>query len=252
MRFDMKYASQKLNRPRVSGLASRILLSAGAGIEQDRVSEGFLEHNRKFGWHIECLETKTTFSERTKIMTKRKTETTDWGSDLCNLNGLIEMAIYDLEEFENESGEDIKTHDGDQPLRRQLQEIQCLARKIHHELCGTLAAKLAAHELFSEREYHLMCASGCNFWSAKYLGISDVSDYDVFHACCYEDDRMRTYIMPTTKPPFEWVDKKTGVRKIKIRIGRAPEEIRLSDLNPKQRRFFEKHASHILSRFIQD
>jgi hypothetical protein len=185
-------------------------------------------------------------------MTKRKTETTDWCSDLGNLNGLIEMAIYVLEEFEKESGEDVKTHNGDQSLRRQLQEIRCLAGKMHYNLCGTLAAKLAAHEPFSEREYHLMCASGCNFWSAKYLGISDVSDYEVFLNCCYEDDRTRTYIMPMEKPPFEWVDKKTGTRKVKIRIGRAPEEICLGDLSPKQRHFFKEHAPHILKRFIQD
>jgi hypothetical protein len=44
MRLNMKYRSLKLNRPRVSGLASCVLRGAGAGIEQDKISEGFLEH----------------------------------------------------------------------------------------------------------------------------------------------------------------------------------------------------------------
>lgn len=184
-------------------------------------------------------------------MKKNKNEKTDWCSDLCVLIEQIEGATQNLEDFEKEFAEDVKTRDADKSLRHQLQEIRFTAGKIKEKLCHTWTLKFAAHEPLSEQEFYLMLASGINFWSAKELGISQVSDYDLFLNCCYEDDRSRTYIMPTEKPPFEWVDKKTGSRKVKIRLGRAPEEIRLEALSPKQRHFFEKHAQHILERFVK-
>jgi hypothetical protein len=182
-------------------------------------------------------------------MKKKNKKLMNWGDEIRDLIQKVEEAKDELRGYEEETGEIVKGPVSRQRLWNHLSDIEVVTYQIFNRYCRSLAAKLAAHEELTEEDFYLLQAGGCRLWSVKDLGLSPVDDYELHLQCCYEDEQTRTYIFPGDKPPFEKIDKKTGRRHIRIRIGRSPEEISWDNLRESQKKFFQRYLPDVAARF---
>ena len=183
------------------------------------------------------------------MTTKQKKISENWSKQICKLNEIAEAALSDLDEFE-ECGITVKVEDSEESLRGQLHKIKSLAFKLHETLISNPIRTAFSKDRISlsEQDYWLLRAQGLKLFTAKRVGISPVSDYEVYKNCIYEDEEKVCFLDPDETSEVETVDKKTGHIKIRFRISRSPEELELKHLRPEQKEFFAKYRPDVLAR----
>ncbi len=131
-------------------------------------------------------------------------------------------------------------------LERELHGIGELASGLFERLCAGPSHKLLAGKPLSQEEYYLVRASGVDFGGAKDLGLTDLTDYEVYRMLCYEDDRRWSYINVHLSP------RDPQSQQVSARFGCPPEECRRRFLRPEQETFFRDRFPKVYERFSND
>jgi len=185
-------------------------------------------------------------------MANQEKVTHDWSDEILRLNNLLDELIDHMETFDDEADGNGAAGHAFRVVIDSVRRIKRSAQKVQENLVTGIGRKLVAHQQLTEEEFHLMCARGCNYWSAKDAGIASVTDYELYQNCCIENESGRFYLIPGEMPPEEEDGDGASRRTVRIRLGVSPEEVRLSDLTVLQRIFFETRAPHIYERFMGD
>lgn len=187
-------------------------------------------------------------------MKKKEKKQNDWTKLLASHRATCDIALEELDKLvqEFQDGENIQ-----KPLsrfRENMREIRRGAEQLHEELYIVPIRKFFSVERrnITEQQYLIARAAGLGLPTAHELGISPVSDYEVYCNCVYEDDRSVCFIDPDETPQVKTVDKRTGKTSIRIRLALSPEETRLAHYTPEQREFFAKYRPDVLTRAQQD
>lgn len=128
-------------------------------------------------------------------------------------------------------------------IERDLGEIGELAGALFARLSVDPSGKLLAGRPLSREQYYLVRALGVDFGGAQEVGLTDLSDYEVYRMLCYEDDQRFSYIN-VHRSPRDPPSKRVGAR-----FGMSPEECRRRYLRPEQVTFFRDRCPEIYQRF---
>jgi len=187
-------------------------------------------------------------------MKKKGKKQNDWTELLASHRAACDIAFEELDKLvqEFQDGENIK-----KPLdrfRKRLLEIQRGAIQLHEELYTVPIRKICSVERrnITEQQYLLARAAGFPLLTAQAIGIAPVSDYEAYLNCIYEDDKTVCFMDPDETPQVKTVNKRTGKRRIRIRLACSPEETRLAHYTPEQREFFNKFRPDVLARAQHD
>lgn len=187
-------------------------------------------------------------------MKKKEKKQNDWAERLASHRAACDMAFEELDKLvqEFQDGENIQ-----KPLdrfRENMREIRRSAEQLHEELYTVPIRKICSVERrnITEQQYLLARAAGLGLFTAQGLGISPVSDYEVYRNYVYEDDEAVRFMDPDETPDVKTPNKKTGGYRIRIRLACSPEETGLAHYTPEQREFFAKYRPDVLARAQQD
>ncbi len=130
-------------------------------------------------------------------------------------------------------------------LRAEMSRIGQAGVGLFKRLSTEPVAKLLGGSPLTREEFHLLQAMGIPLAAARSLGLAPLDDFEVLGLLRYEEGARRAYINPGLS------NAKTAARG-ELRYGIAPEDVRLADLRPEQRAFFETHCPGLLARFRRE
>lgn len=131
-----------------------------------------------------------------------------------------------------------------------LRHIRRGAEELHNALRGSpIRMMLSTNRLnLTEVQYHLLRAAGVELPTGKELGISPVTDYELYRMCIYEDESGICFMHPNEKPPAEVVKDSNGSFAIRPRMAISPEETAIEHYRPEQETFFAENRPDVLAR----
>jgi hypothetical protein len=95
----------------------------------------------------------------------------------------------------------------------------------------------------SEDQYYILAAMGAWRDVAHGLGLSPLTEFEVFSMLHYEDDHRRGYINSEEKPPVHGI--------ARMRLGIPPEEVSKAALRSEQCQFFKQYLPAVYDRFAE-
>jgi hypothetical protein len=157
--------------------------------------------------------------------------------------------IVDQIEADYRAGNDIKAALSE--LRGKVRALQASADRVHDKMAiAPLRHMFSADRLnLTEKEYYLARAAGLGFITPKSLGVSPVTDFEVYRLSVYEDANTVCFMDPNENSNVETVDpKRPDHISIRLRGAISPEETERKYYRPEQEQFFAKHRPDVLSR----
>ena len=129
--------------------------------------------------------------------------------------------------------------------QRTLQDVKSQASYLKDDFLSRPIIKLLSGKRLTEAEFHFVASLEVMYWSAKLVGLSPATDFEVFDNFCCEISDEAFQINPNPVAP----DGSATVRGPLIPPTRFPEQICISDLRPTQRDFFATHLPELFARF---
>lgn len=184
-------------------------------------------------------------------MKKNKTRKIDWVKHLDRHReqcGEIANTVEHIQ-AEYQAGNDIETALSE--LAAQVRARQQGAEDLHDRMViAPLRHMFSGDRLnLTEEEYYLVRAAGFGFITPKSLGVSPVTDFEVYRLSVYEDANTVCFMDPDENPNVETVDpNKPGRITIRLRAAISPEETERRYYRPEQEQFFAKYRPDVLTR----
>jgi hypothetical protein len=176
------------------------------------------------------------------MATKRKF-TDILATDLTRIDDIahgVQATLEDLEQGEISVDE---FQDLLPSLIRHMKRIRRIANTINGRMVRNPGRKLLRGETLTEQEYFFLRTGGVHLNTAHQLGLSPLDEYAIYRHLCYEDDKVICCVNPEPMP------EKAPENVIRVRMGKAPEELHDTHLRPEQRDFFEEHLPGLWARF---
>jgi hypothetical protein len=126
-------------------------------------------------------------------------------------------------------------------IRKSLAIIQKSENELFNRFSSEPVGKYALGAKLSREEFYFLKAMDVSLINAKDLNLGNWDDFDFFNLLTYKDDQRCGYINPTLL--------KDEIRKVEIKFGISPENIKLSALRPEQHDFFSKYLPAVYARF---
>jgi hypothetical protein len=126
-------------------------------------------------------------------------------------------------------------------IRKALISIRQSENGLFNRLSSEPVGKYASGAKLTREEFYLLKAMDVPLIKAKDFNLSNWDDFDFFNLFTYEDEQCRGYINPTPMGD--------EIRKVEIKFGFPPENLKLSALRPEQHDFFSKYLPAMYTRF---
>jgi len=187
-------------------------------------------------------------------MKKKEKKQSDWTEFVLGRSFAWGIIFDELDKLVHDFHNGENTENLLDQLRKDIREIQQSTDQFINEFLIGPFKKIFSRDRrnITEREYLLAQAAGLQLPTAQSIGITPVSDYEVYLNCVYEDDKVILLMNPNETPQIVTVDEQTDNIRIRIRLASSPEETNLAYYTPEQREFFAKYRPDVLKRAQQD